>query len=180
MNMPGDDEIVFRKFKRHDYPAIHKIFQVNCPSYFADSQGRNLSDFLDRNAQNYYVVVIGDEIVGGGGYSINYLKTAFISWVMFKPQFQNRQLGTLVLRQIIKEIRDGKKAEVIEALASQHSTAFFNKFNFTLLDVKPDFWADGLDLHRFQLKVKFRNFEPPAKKQGFKKKGWEIKGNKGA
>lgn len=151
--MPGD-EIVVRKFKRYDYPAIHRIFLQNTPLYFEESQVKKLSDFMDRNGQNYYVVAIGDQVIGGGGYTVNYLRTAFISWVMFKPEFQNRGMGTLILRQIIKEIKAAKKATAIEALSTQRACGLFTKLNFTLVDVKPDFWADGLDLHRFQLKIK--------------------------
>ena len=150
------DEIVVRKYKRFDYPALHRIFLQNTPHYFEELQAKNFSEFMDRNAQNYYVVLIGAELIGGGGYAINYFKTVIISWLMFSPQYQNRGFGTMLLRQIIKEIRAEKKPALLEALSTQHTQGLFAKLNFTLVDVKPDFWADGLDLHKFQLKLKTR------------------------
>lgn len=150
------DEIVVRKYKRFDYPALHRIFLQNTPHYFEESQAKNFSEFMDRNAQNYYVVLIGAELIGGGGYAINYFKTVIISWLMFSPQYQNRGFGTMLLRQIIKEIRAEKKPALLEALSTQHTQGLFAKLNFTLVDVKPDFWADGLDLHKFQLQLKTR------------------------
>jgi ribosomal protein S18 acetylase RimI-like enzyme len=150
------EEIVVRKYKRFDYPALHRIFLQNTPHYFDESQAKALSAFMDRNAQNYHVLLIGNEVIGGGGYTINYFKTAVISWLMFVPQYQNRGLGTMLLRQIIKEIRSDKKSALVEALSTQRARGLFTKLNFTLVDVKPNFWADGLDLHKFQLKLKLK------------------------
>ena len=109
---------------------------------------------MDKNFQNYLIVELDNEIIGGGGYTVSYTKTAFISWLMIAPAFKGQGFGSLIVEQIIKEIRKNKSIRTIEALTSQHSYKFFLKHGFTQIDRRQDFWGEGLDLHKMQITYK--------------------------
>jgi N-acetylglutamate synthase-like GNAT family acetyltransferase len=147
----SEDKIVIRKIRRYELPGIRKLFLLNSPLYFDPSQEENLSDFLDKHFQNYLIIELDNEIIGGGGYTISYTKTAFISWLMVAPAFKNQGFGSLILKQIISEIRKNKSIRTIEALTSQYSYKFFIKHGFTLIDTRKDFWGEGLDLYKTQI-----------------------------
>jgi ribosomal-protein-alanine N-acetyltransferase len=147
----SEDKIVIRKIRRYELPDLMNIFLLNSPPYFDSSQQESLSDFLQKNFQNYLIIELGNEIIGGGGYAISYTKTAFISWLMIAPAFKNQGFASLILKQIINEIRKNKSIRTIEALSSQYSYKFFLKHGFTLIDTRKDFWGEGLDLHKMQI-----------------------------
>jgi ribosomal protein S18 acetylase RimI-like enzyme len=147
----SENKIVIRKIRRYELPDIRKLFLLNSPSYFDPSQQENLSGFLEKHFQNYLIIELDNEIIGGGGYTVSYTKTAFISWLMIAPAFKNQGFASLILKQIINEIRKNKSIRTVEALTSQYSYKFFLKHGFTGIDTRKDFWGEGLDLHKMQI-----------------------------
>jgi N-acetylglutamate synthase-like GNAT family acetyltransferase len=150
----SENRIVIRKIRRYEIPDVKKLFLLNSPLYFDPLQQENLSDFLDKHFQNYLIIELDNEIIGGGGYWVSYTKTAFINWLMVPPAFKNQGFGSLILQQIIREIRKNKSIRTIEALTSQYSYNFFLKHGFMQIDMRKDFWGDGLDLHKMQITYK--------------------------
>ena|ERR1700712_2495325 len=151
----SEDKIVVRNIKWNEHPVIFQIFELNSP-FFDASQKETLVDFLDKNRKNYNVIEVDGQVIGGGGYNISFTKTAFISWMLIHPHFQNKGFGSLMLKQFIFEIEKSKKALTIEALTSQHNPWFFQKFGFTLKDVRENFWGEGLHLHKMQKTLVFK------------------------
>ena len=94
-----------------------ELIRRNTPEYFAAEEEIDLSDYLDREIESYYVLVTNDRIVGCGGINFADDKTVGkISWDIIHPDYQGKSLGK-----------------------------FYQKQGFVLKTTHKDYWAKGID-----------------------------------
>ena len=59
--------VTIREYRTTDKDDVMELIRRNTPEYFAAEEEIDLSDYLDREIELYYVLVTNDRIVGCGG-----------------------------------------------------------------------------------------------------------------
>ena len=60
-----------RRYEPYDLAAVVAIFRSNIPKYFTPEEEPGLYDFINDRLEDYYVVEVGEEVVGAGGIALN-------------------------------------------------------------------------------------------------------------
>lgn len=69
-----------------DKRRVMNLIRLNTPEYFAPEEEADLSEYLDRWRELYYVLETGGEIVGCGGINFaDHHTTGKISWDIIHP-----------------------------------------------------------------------------------------------
>lgn len=143
--------ISIREYRPADKEAVMELLRRNTPEYFAEREEEDLSDYLDRERELYYVVLYGDECVGCGG--INFAEQGTvgkISWDMIHPGYQGKSLGTRLLRYRIERLKAMEKVRKITVRTSQLAYKFYEKRGFALKEIRKDYWAEGFDMYAME------------------------------
>ena len=102
-----------------------ELIRRNTPEYFAAEEEIDLSDYLDREIELYYVLVTNDRIVGCGGINFADDKTVGkISWDKLKSIDRVRKITVRTSQLVYK---------------------FYQKQGFVLKATHKDYWAKGID-----------------------------------
>lgn len=142
-----------RAFQVSDKPKIVHLLRLNTPGFFAPSEEKDLLEYLDNSAENYFVVEVNDEVVAAGGvnYGFDNGRTARISWDMVNPNSQGKGIGTELLQFRIAEIKQNKTITNIVVRTTQFAHQFYEKNGFRLEKVWKDYWAKGFDLYQMKI-----------------------------
>ena len=144
---------MIREYKSIDKNAVLELIRLNIPKYFASSEEDDFSRYLDSEIELYYVLFFDKKLVGCGG--INFadnMTTGKISWDIVHPAYQGKSLGTKLLNHRIEKLRNISSIKKIIVRTSQLVYKFYEKQGFVLLEVKKDYWADGLDMYKMEYK----------------------------
>lgn len=139
--------ITIRPYQNSDHASLLEVIQLNTPKYFAQEEKNELKHYLEKDVEDYFVVETSDRIVAGGGinYPINQ-DFATISWDLIHPDFQGKRIGSDLLRFRISHIQK-KGFNKIRVRTSQQAFGFYEKHNFVLNEIIPNYWAKGYDLY---------------------------------
>lgn len=132
---------------QHRDQVIH-LLRLNVPEYFAPEEEAELIRYLDKEIEHYYVVELDRRIVGSGG--INYAENGtigVISWDIFHPDYQDRSLGTRLVKYRIEKLKADGQVRSIVVRTSQMTYKFYEKQGFTLMEIVKNYWADGFDMY---------------------------------
>ena len=143
--------VTIREYRTTDKDDVMELIRRNTPEYFAAEEEIDLSDYLDREIELYYVLVTNDRIVGCGG--INFADggtVGKISWDMVHPQYRGKSLGTRLLRHRIEKLEAMRSVRRITVRTSQLAFGFYEKRGFELKGIEKDYWAEGFDLYRME------------------------------
>src|SRR5690606_13632619 len=103
-----------RKYSPNDKAEVVNIFRRNIPQYFSPIEEQGLIEYLENDIDNYYVLLIDNNIVGAGGFNINDDTTnAVLAWDFFHPQYQGKGLGTALTDFRIKKIKEIKSITTV-------------------------------------------------------------------
>lgn len=148
-----DSHIIIREYCPTDRNDVMNLIRLNIPKYFAVKEEADLGRYLDEEIELYYVLLFAGMIVGCGG--INFadnMTTGKISWDIVHPAYQGKSLGTKLLNHRIEKLRNISSIKKIIVRTSQLVYKFYEKQGFVLLEVKKDYWADGLDMYKMEYK----------------------------
>jgi ribosomal-protein-alanine N-acetyltransferase len=148
------NSITIRKYQASDKATLLQLLLLNTPKYFAIEEEKDLDFYLDHEIEQYFIVELNHQIVGGGG--INFStdkKTGIISWDILHPDFQGQQIGTALLQHRIKILRANPAIEKIRVRTSQLVYPFYEKAGFVLKEKITDYWAKGIDLYRMEYEL---------------------------
>jgi ribosomal-protein-alanine N-acetyltransferase len=138
-----------RKYTPDDKEALIHLLRLNTPEYFAASEEVDLLYYLDHHASDFYVIEIGDNIVGCGG--INFAEEDTIgklSWDIFHPRYQGQGLGSKLTRFRIEKIKENPSVKSITVRTSQLAYKFYEKLGFELTKTEKDYWAPGYHMYQ--------------------------------
>lgn len=144
--------IRIRKYQDSDQGQLLAILRLNIPDFFAPSEEQDFTDYLARELEDYFVAVIDNQIVGGGG--INYFpenQEARISWDMIHPDFQGQGIGSRLTEHRLQRIAQSPEITIIVVRTSQFAYPYYAKFGFTITYTKKDYWAPGYDLYHMSM-----------------------------
>ncbi|MES2689052.1 MAG: GNAT family N-acetyltransferase [Bacteroidota bacterium] len=142
-----------RAYKPGDKEAVLCLLRLNTPVYFAAEEEKDLVHYLDNEIEQYFVVEIGNEVVGCGG--INFAEdgtSGKISWDILHPDFQGKGLGTLLLKHRLDILKTSKGVKKITVRTSQVAYRFYERSGFKVTEQVKDYWAEGFDLYNMVYK----------------------------
>ena len=124
------------------------LIGLNTPRFFAKEEADDLSRYLDKEIELYYVLSVDKKIVGCGGINFAENKTVGkISWDIIHPDFQGRSLGTLLLKHRLEVLQSIESVRKITVRTSQVAYKFYEKQGFILHEIKKDYWAESFDMY---------------------------------
>ena len=155
-----------RNFEERDTEACLRIFDGNCPPYFATEertafehwlacQGKMLKNAYKNTSLETYRVIEneGGELLGCGGYYLNLDQTeARFAWGMIRRELHQSGIGTYLAMQRIEEIKANYPLAEITLATSQHTVPFYVQLGFEVLDIIPSGFAPKLDKYEMKLK----------------------------
>lgn len=142
-----------RKYQVEDKEAVLRIFDLNSPEYFDQSERADYKKYLEMEREDYFVVEKGSKVLGAGG--INYEdERAILSWDMIHPDHHGKGLGKQLIAHRFKVIEANNAIDSILVRTSQLTYEFYEKQGFELEKVVKDYWADGYDLYRMRKSIK--------------------------
>jgi ribosomal protein S18 acetylase RimI-like enzyme len=157
--------MTIRKYTDADRESVLHLLRLNTPRYFAPSEEKDLVYYLDNQADHYFVVESGGEMLGCGGFNFSDDRTVGkISWDIFHPGHQGKGLGSALTRYRIERLKEYDSVRIISVRTSQVVFKFYEKFGFRLQEVVKDYWAEGFDLYRMAFPVE-RDSRHPAPNQ---------------
>ena len=84
--------VTIREYRTTDKDDVMELIRRNTPEYFAAEEEIDLSDYLDREIESYYVLVTNDRIVGCGG--INFADDKTVVGTSYIPIIRENRLGS--------------------------------------------------------------------------------------
>lgn len=139
---------IIRSYLSNDRDSLMTIMRLNVPDYFAESEIADFEYYLTHEIDQYFVIELNGELIGGGGINIDQAgKKAKISWDLLHPEFQNQGFGRELLQYRLNLLNEMKDLERINVRTSQLVYPFYEKNGFVLKEIKKDFWAKGFDLY---------------------------------
>jgi len=146
---------VIRKYKKEDQEKLLYLLRLNTPKYFAAAEEEEFIDYLDQEAEHYFVVEKENKIVGTGGYNLGFDngKTARISWDIIHPDFQGQGIGKELTQYRIDRIKEHSQVNKIVVRTSQLVFKFYEKNGFKLERIEKDFWAKDFDLYFMTMEI---------------------------
>ncbi len=101
-----------RKYIPKDKVELIELLRLNTPQYFSPIEEKDLIHYLDNDANNHYVLIIDDKIVGTGGFILSKDKTTgMLSWDFFHSDHQGKGLGTTLTRFRIERMKEIKSVK---------------------------------------------------------------------
>ena len=139
---------VIRDFEPSDLDGVIQVFRSNIPKYFGPDEEAGLRSYLAEFARDYFLIEIGDEIVGSGGFALNSSveQTVSLCWGMIRSDYLGTGLGRLLTDFRIERIRERFPKAPIVISTSQHTQGFYEKFGFVLTRHTPDGFGPGIDI----------------------------------
>ncbi|HMT07459.1 MAG TPA: GNAT family N-acetyltransferase [Pyrinomonadaceae bacterium] len=135
-----------RDYTSGDIEAVVEIFRSNIPKYFSDHEELELRSYLADYPENYYLVEVGDEVVGAGGVALNEDDTVSLCWGMVRHDHLGTGLGKLLTEYRIERSNKvfGQKALVTST--SHLTEGFYNRYGFVTTERTFDGFRPGLDI----------------------------------
>lgn len=80
--MQQNESYLIREYLPVDKVAVLNLIKLNTPAFFAEEEMEDLSTYLDKEVELYYVLLVDGKIVGCGGINFAENKTiGRISWI---------------------------------------------------------------------------------------------------
>lgn len=145
------DSISIRPYNPADKAALLRLMDLNTPDYFAVSEKDDFQNYLEQEIELYFVITSQNQIVGCGGINCENEKTiGIISWDIIHPDFQGKGFGKKLLQHRISKLKLIPLVQKIIVRTSQSTFKFYQKQGFELLEIIPDYWAEGFDLYAME------------------------------
>lgn len=146
--MQPNKSIIIKEYLPTDKEAVINLIKLNTPDFFAEEEADDLSKYLDKEIELYYILLVNGEVVGCGGINFAESRTiGKISWDIIHPNFQGKSLGTKLLKYRIEVLKAIPSIQEITVRTSQVAYKFYEKQGFTLNGIKKDYWAKGFDMY---------------------------------
>ena len=131
-----------------DFKFLSKIFSLNIQKYFDKKELYDFKKYFNsKNLESYFIIESQGNVVGGGGYAYENMKTARICWLFIDPNYHGFGFGKKLVNYCIKILKNNRKLNVIEVETSNLTYKFYEKLNFKIEYIKKDYWPNNDDLY---------------------------------
>ncbi|WP_299979416.1 GNAT family N-acetyltransferase [uncultured Pseudoteredinibacter sp.] len=136
-----------------------KLFDANCPEYFAPNERDDYKSFLEASPDAYELCFISGKLIAafgvfpeetaisGGAFAA---RAASLNWILINPDMQGSGIGTELMSRALSRARL-LGAQTLKIAASHKSAPFFKKFAAKTVCEKQDGW--GPDMHRIDMVI---------------------------
>jgi GNAT superfamily N-acetyltransferase len=137
------------------YDPTHKaaclaIFDANTPAFFAPHERAEFVEFLDNDADPYFVVADAGAVVACGGYFvIPTTPAAVLTWGMVDWARHRQGIGWFLLLARLQRLCHEPRIKVVKLQTSQHSAGFFERAGFAVQTITEDGYAPGM--HQYNM-----------------------------
>ena len=139
---------IIRTAQKQDFKFLSKIFLLNVPKYFDKKELDDFKKYFNsKNLESYFIIESQGNVVGGGGYAYENMKTARICWLFIDPNYHGFGFGKKLVNYCIKILKNNRKLNVIEVETSNLTYKFYEKLNFKIEYIKKDYWPNNDDLY---------------------------------
>jgi len=129
-----------------------KLFNQNCPEFFAEVERDDYLGFLETRPSDYYIGVINDSVVSAFGISsVSNSARSRLSWILVSPKFKGIGIGGKMINYAIQTALENRSAG-IDIAASHLSAPFFAKFGAKEVKRIQNGW--GRNMHRVDMEVR--------------------------
>jgi RimJ/RimL family protein N-acetyltransferase len=139
-----------RNYTNEDRAACLALFDSNVPDFFAASERREYSNFLDDLPCPYLVLCSpGDGVIAAGGYYVTEeANQGALAWGLVNRACQRRGVGTELLQLRLARLR-ASGVDTVRVRTSPRSQRFFEHCGFRLVQVVPQGFptSDLVELH---------------------------------
>lgn len=142
-----------RDYGRQDRDHCLEIMLGNTPDFFAPCEVGEFEEFLDDLRYPYYVVEVAEAVVACGGWSVRPDGSASLCWGMVGRSYHRKGIGSYLLHERLRLIREDDTASSVALMTSQHSRPFFERYGFAVAGVEEDGFASGLDAVMMRLEI---------------------------
>lgn len=130
-------------------PACLRLFDANCPTYFATNERPAYAAFLECVGPDYFVKEESGEVVAAFGLrDEGVADRRRLNWVMVSPQRHGAGLGRRMMAAV-SELSLAAGVTVIDIAASHLSAPFFARFGAGTVAHISSGW--GPDMHRVDM-----------------------------
>jgi len=137
------------------------IFDENCPTYFAENERQDFSDFLASNPSQYKLGLSSEpkeegRIISGFGLMFDQSKInsddkrGRLSWILVSSNTQGLGIGSAMMEFVISAAMD-ESLIAIDIAASHLSAPFFVRFGANTLCETPNGWGEGM--HKVDMEI---------------------------
>ncbi|KGE13321.1 GNAT family N-acetyltransferase [Sphingobacterium deserti] len=144
-----EKNIIIRPYQSTDKATLLELLRLLVPTYFAEEEIADLSEYLDNEVERYFVAEEQGKLVAAAG--INFEKEHGIgklSWDFVHPDKHGRGLGKMLLNYRIDLIIKMPQVQEITVRTSQLAYRFYEKHGFKVVDIQKDYWAPGFDMYK--------------------------------
>ena len=141
-------ECTFRPYRNEDNKACIRIFDANCPAFFAANERDEYQDFLASAPQAYQVCDVDGQVLGAFGLFRDSQKSMVLNWILLDPQTQGLGIGSKIMERVL-QLGRGSEATTVNIAASHKSAPFFAKFGAKPAATIQHGWGPGM--HRIDM-----------------------------
>lgn len=143
----GTGSVSARDYAPRDRDACLAVFDSNVPEFFTPEERTPFAEFIDDLPGRYLVLEdVGGRIVACGGWAVETgSRTADLCWGMVARDLHGTGLGRALTRLRLDDVRRVGGLDAVSLHTSQHTTGFYERLGFTLVEVTEDGLAPGLD-----------------------------------
>lgn len=135
------------------------IFHSNLPKFFAEDELELFDKFLDEVIPaDYYVVLIdGRPVACGGIFFDKRNNEAGLAWGMVSVLYHRKGIGKLLTAFRIALLKKRYPDKTLKIETSQHTAGFYEKNGFSIVDILPDGFGQGIDKYTMEMAPKTGN-----------------------
>lgn len=130
-----------RKATKKDLKLMLKIVEINNPTY----PGRVLKEFEEMFSKSllkptYILLEDKKEILAFGGFIPSWVDNNVYNlfWINVNPKYQNKGIGTRIVKELLKEIKKIKNPKPKMVTISTKIPLFYQKLGFKKMTLKYD------------------------------------------
>ncbi|HEU5136852.1 MAG TPA: GNAT family N-acetyltransferase [Steroidobacteraceae bacterium] len=142
--------ITFKPYSSDSREICLRLFDANCPDFFAPNERDDYLRFLETVPEGYELCLIDDEVAGAFGLIGNDASRRRLNWIMLNPVFHGLGIGRAIMEWVsVRAASEG--IQVVEIAASHKSASFFARFGAVTRKVTDNGW--GLGMHRVDMEL---------------------------
>ena len=140
--------VTFRPYCSSDNQTCTRIFDANCPEFFAPNEREEYQEFLECASEGYEVCEVDGEVLGAFGLFGDGRKGKTLNWILLDAQSHGMGVGSKIMKRVIHSA-GRSEAKRVSIAASQKSEPFFAKFGAISTSTTTDGWGPGM--HRIDM-----------------------------
>ena len=136
-------KLEFQKYIDSKYEECLELFELNCPTYFAEEERKDYKQFLEHDRDVYLLGYENGSLICCFGVTEHNKDLCSLSWIMVHPKHHKSGFGNEMMSYFISYAREkNKKTAMIST--SQYANNFFEKYGAREIAFEENGWGRGM------------------------------------